>query len=92
MPSIAEATLSPRRPGHTLRHARLLAVVERKSFDNILSDLGAIQALHHTLADLSRVERSALVVEAQYGDFLNEKRLEASGRHHMWRGRWRSCR
>ena len=62
---------------YALKHeGRILAVVERKSFDNMLSDLGAIQALHHTLADLSRVERPALVVEAQYGDFLNEKRLE----------------
>lgn len=65
---------------YALKHeGRILAVVERKSFDNMLSDLGAIQALHHTLADLSRVERGALVVEAQYADFLNDKRLD---------GRW----
>lgn len=58
---------------------RITAVVERKSFDNLVSDLGAIQALHHALAHLARFNRSALVVEAQYADFLDDKRLE---------GRW----
>ncbi len=55
-----------------------LAVVERKSFDNLLGDLGAIQALHHQLADLERLDSSAVVIEAQYGDFLDPRRL--SGR------------
>jgi len=57
------------------REGRLIAVVERKSYDNLLSDLGAIQALHHQLADLAGYDSSALVVEAQYGDFLSERRL-----------------
>lgn len=51
------------------------AVVERKSFDNLLGDFSSIQALHHLFADLGRLARGAVVVEAQYGDFLNEKRL-----------------
>ena len=54
---------------------RTVAVVERKSFDNLLGDIGAIQALHHLLADLASHESAALVVEAQYGDFLDERRL-----------------
>jgi hypothetical protein len=54
---------------------RVAAVVERKSFDNLLSDLGQLQALHHALSHLGRYERAALVVEAQYADFLDEKRL-----------------
>jgi hypothetical protein len=54
---------------------RIAAVVERKSFDNLLADLGQLQALHHSLAHLERYERAALVVEAQYADFLDEKRL-----------------
>ena len=58
---------------------RIIAVVERKSFDNLLQDLGAIQALHHALADLARYEHAALVIEAQYADFLDARRLE---------GRW----
>jgi hypothetical protein len=54
---------------------RVAAVVERKSFDNILGDLGAIQALHQTLADLASHEAAALVIEAQYADFLDPRRV-----------------
>ncbi|HJR34251.1 MAG TPA: ERCC4 domain-containing protein [Gemmatimonadales bacterium] len=75
-------------PGAVIRRRRLaagdyalldderpVAVVERKSFDNLLGDFGALQALHHLLEDLASVESSALVIEAQYGDFLDQKRL-----------------
>ncbi|HEX9630846.1 MAG TPA: ERCC4 domain-containing protein, partial [Gemmatimonadales bacterium] len=55
--------------------ARVLAVVERKSFDNLLSDIGAIQALHQTLADLASHAAAALVIEAQYADFLDARRV-----------------
>jgi hypothetical protein len=58
---------------------QLTAVVERKSFDNLLGDVGALQALHHQLADLASVPVSALVIEAEYRDFLDPARLE---------GRW----
>ena len=58
---------------------RVSAVVERKSFDNLLGDIGAIQALHGVCADLASHPRAALVVEAQYGDFLDERKV---------RGRW----
>ncbi|MBK8250134.1 MAG: hypothetical protein IPK85_22500 [Gemmatimonadetes bacterium] len=54
---------------------QVVATVERKSFDNLLADLGAMQALHHALAHLARQAHAALVVEAQYADFLDEKRL-----------------
>lgn len=54
---------------------REIAVVERKSFDNLLGDVGSIQALHHQLEDLARLPAAALVVEAQYGDFLDDRRL-----------------
>jgi hypothetical protein len=54
-------------------------VVERKSFDNLLGDFGAVQALHHQLADLASFGVAAFVVEAEYRDFFNPKRL---------RGRW----
>ncbi|MDX2208330.1 MAG: hypothetical protein SFU57_11860 [Gemmatimonadales bacterium] len=58
-----------------LRDDRVAAVVERKSFDNLLGDMNAIQAMHHHWADLARMEQSAVVIEAQYGDFLNPGRL-----------------
>jgi hypothetical protein len=54
---------------------RLVALVERKSYDNLLSDIGAVQALHHQLADLASCSSAALAVEAQYGDFLDGRRL-----------------
>jgi hypothetical protein len=58
-----------------LEQGREVAVVERKSFDNLLADIGAIQALHHQLEDLGRLPAAAVVVEAQYGDFLDDRRL-----------------
>jgi hypothetical protein len=58
---------------------QLQAVVERKSFDNLLGDVGALQALHHQLADLASFPISALVIEAEYRDFLDNSRLK---------GRW----
>lgn len=60
-----------------LEGGEAVAVVERKSFDNLLSDLGALQALHHQLADLASWPVAALVVEAQLADFLDEKRLRS---------------
>ena len=58
---------------------RLVAVVERKSFDNLLGDIGAIQALHHQLADLASCDVAAFVIEAEYRDFLDPAKV---------RGRW----
>jgi hypothetical protein len=58
-----------------LEEERPVAVVERKSFDNLLGNFGALQALHHLLEDLSSFDSSALVIEAQYGDFLDDTRL-----------------
>lgn len=53
-----------------LHLARIVAVVERKSFDNMLQDFSKIQILHQTFAELAAFPHSALVIEAQYGDFL----------------------
>lgn len=53
----------------------VVAVVERKTFDNLLTDVGALQALHQQLGDLASYPAAALVVEAQYADFLDPKRL-----------------
>lgn len=54
---------------------RTAAVVERKSYDNLLTDVGAIQALHQQLADLASHAAAALVIEADYRDFLDPVRL-----------------
>lgn len=58
---------------------RVVAVVERKSYDNLLGEVGALQALHQQLADLAGHPPVALVIEADYRDFLDPARL---------RGRW----
>lgn len=57
----------------------IAAVVERKTFDNILSDFGSIRVLHARLDDLSRFSHAAMVIEAQYRDFLDPRKLN---------GRW----
>lgn len=54
----------------------VLAAVERKTFDNLLSDFGRIGPLHQTLRELSGFPYAALVVEADYGDFLDPRRLK----------------
>jgi len=53
----------------------ILAVVERKTFENLLSDLGVLPAFHQSLLDLTQHERHALVIEAAYGDLLSPKKL-----------------
>lgn len=79
-------------PGATVRRRRLpvgdyallqgertVATIERKSFDNLLGDIGSLQAWHHQLGQLAARPCAALVVEAQYADFLDGKKI---------RGRW----
>ncbi len=51
------------------------AVVERKTFENMLGDIGKIQVLHQQLTELSMYPHAALVIEAQYGDFLSSDRI-----------------
>jgi hypothetical protein len=52
-----------------------VAVVERKTFANLLGDIGALRALHQGLAELASQRRVALVIEAQYADFLDAERV-----------------
>ncbi len=52
-----------------------LAVVERKTVDNLLADFGVMPVLHQRLAELCTFPHHALVIEAAYEDFLNPKRL-----------------
>ncbi|WP_150468006.1 ERCC4 domain-containing protein [Francisella sp. SYW-9] len=51
------------------------AVVERKTFDNMVSDISRIQVLHQQLNELSTYNHSAVVIEAQYGDFLSSVKI-----------------
>jgi len=53
---------------------RPAAIVERKTFDNLLSDVSRLQLLHQNLAELVSWPHAALVIEAQYADFLQPDR------------------
>lgn len=58
-----------------LRDAGITAVVERKTFENLRSNFNDIAILHQKLGELEAYTHSALVVEANYSDFLNPKKL-----------------
>jgi hypothetical protein len=52
-----------------------VAAVERKTFENVLADLGVLPLLHQRLMDLATMEHHAFVIEAPYEDFLNPAKL-----------------
>ncbi|WP_440995647.1 ERCC4 domain-containing protein [Arhodomonas sp. SL1] len=56
-------------------HGQIQAVVERKTFANLLSDIGQIRILHQQLAELASYPHPALVIEAPYGHLLDPKRV-----------------
>lgn len=51
------------------------AVVERKTFENMVSDIGRIQVLHQQFNELSTYTHAAVVIEAQYGDFMVAEKI-----------------
>lgn len=53
----------------------LLAVVERKTFDNLLAEFGRMSTFHQALGELESYSHSALVIEAAYADFLKADKL-----------------
>jgi len=57
----------------------ILAAVERKSYDNLLGDIGKIVILHQSLRELAGYPTAAVVIEARYGDFMDPAHLK---------GRW----
>ncbi len=68
-----------------LRSDAIVAVAERKSLENLLGDIGSIRALHQGMAELARQPRAAVVIEAQYGDFLDPARTRAWPASHVAR-------
>jgi len=54
----------------------IAAIVERKTFDNMLSEVAQIQLLHQQLIELAIYPHAALVIEAQYGDFMDPTRIK----------------
>jgi len=53
----------------------LMVVVERKTFENLLAEIGRLDAFHQVLGELEAYPHNALVIEASYPDFLDSKRL-----------------
>lgn len=68
-----------------LRDDAIVAVAERKSLDNLLSDIGSLRALHQQMAELARQPRAAVVIEAQYGDLHDPARTRAWPPSHVAR-------
>ena len=58
-----------------LDREHLVAVVERKTLQTLLADVGRIQILHQLLGELSTYPHAAVVIEAQYGDFLDPEKI-----------------
>jgi hypothetical protein len=55
---------------------QLVALAERKTFENLMGDIGRMQVLHAKLNDLERTRHAALVIEAEYRDFLDPRKLD----------------
>ncbi len=58
-----------------MRKNKMLAVVERKTLDNLLHDFNSMPVLHQRLAELAVYRNHAFVIEAAYTDFLNPKKV-----------------
>jgi hypothetical protein len=54
------------------------AIVERKTFENMLADFGVMPLLHQRLMELASHENNALVIEAPYKDFLSPKKVHTT--------------
>lgn len=55
---------------------RLIAIIERKTFENIISEFGRMPAFHHQLTELETYEHNALLIDANYSDFLKPEKLK----------------
>ncbi len=55
--------------------SKIGAVVERKTFENMVQEVARIRVFHQQLSDLARFPRAALVIEAAYADFSDPKHL-----------------
>lgn len=68
-----------------LQDDRIAAVVERKSRENLLTEIHQIKGLHQQLAELESHPYAALVVEAQYADFGNPGKIGRWPASHLLR-------
>lgn len=68
-----------------LHEERPVAIVERKTLDNLLGDLAELKGLHQQLAELAAWPHAALVIEAQYADFGNPAKIGRWSAAHLLR-------
>jgi len=54
----------------------ITAVVERKTLDNLIAEFGRMSIFHQQLSELEAYRNSALVIEANYSDFLNPEKMK----------------
>lgn len=63
-----------------VRDERVVAVVERKSLENLVAEVAQVKGMHQQFAHLAHHSHAAFVVEGQYGDLADPRKI----------GRWPS--
>ncbi|MGC9490911.1 MAG: hypothetical protein ACP5CD_06765 [Thermovirgaceae bacterium] len=72
-----------------LHDGQIIAVTERKTFENMLSSLSDLRILNQSLGELETWPAPALVAEANFGDFLDPKKDPPSQRFRLREGDYR---
>lgn len=67
------------------RNGVLVAIAERKTLENLLTDLAELKGLQHHFAELASYPHAALVLEAQYADLGKPERLGRWSAPHVQR-------
>lgn len=62
-----------------LEEGDIAALIERKTLDNLLRDLSDLRILHQKLGELAAYPLAALLVEAEYADFLKPDKTKPLG-------------
>ncbi|WP_197072618.1 ERCC4 domain-containing protein [Marinitoga sp. 1197] len=57
-------------------NGEILGVVERKTFENVIHEFSQMANFHQHLVNLKAYKNSALVIEENYSDFLNENKIK----------------
>jgi ERCC4-type nuclease len=54
----------------------ILAVAERKTFNNLMAEFSNLKKFHQHLSELENCRHGVLIVEANYADFLNKEKIK----------------
>ncbi len=57
-----------------MNNGNILAIIERKTYENMLTDLCKFHILNQNISELLAYKHSAIVIEAEYKDFLNPEK------------------